>query len=58
MNTIITTVNDDERDDEITMFVVISDIDGGAYGPFHARKTALEYAAAVDGTVFKCVDAE
>jgi hypothetical protein len=43
------------NDDGITMFVVISDLDGGAYGPFYDRARALEYAEVANGLVFRLV---
>jgi hypothetical protein len=47
-----------DNDDGITQYVVISDIDGGAYGPFFTRVKAFEYAEVVDGSVFLLVAAE
>src|SRR5262249_43925792 len=44
-------------DDGATQFVVISDVDRGAYVPFFPRERAFEYAEAVDGSVFLCVAA-
>jgi hypothetical protein len=52
----MTEISDD--DDVTTMYVVISDIDRGAYGPFCDFERALEYAEVVDGSVYRCVDAE
>ena len=40
------------------MYIVISDITGGAYGPFFILARAQEYAETVDGSVFRLVDAE
>jgi hypothetical protein len=40
------------------MYIVISDMDSGAYGPFFIFARALEYAETVDGSVFRLVDAE
>jgi hypothetical protein len=45
-------------DDATEMYVVISDIDGGAYGPFFILARAVEYAQTVDGTIYRLVDAE
>jgi hypothetical protein len=43
-------------DEAAAMYVVVSDMDGGAYGPFFIHARALEYAEAVNGTVFRLVD--
>jgi len=48
--------NNDNDDDEDTLFVVISDIDGCAHGPFHTREKTLECAKKVGGSVFLCVE--
>jgi hypothetical protein len=40
----------DESDE---MFVVVSDLDGGAYGPFFILARAREYAEVADGSVFR-----
>jgi hypothetical protein len=45
-------------DEATEMYVVISDMDGGAYGPFFILARALEYAETVDGSVFRLVAAE
>ena len=44
-------------EDGVTQYVVISDMDQGAYGPFFKRENAFEYAEVVDGSVFLCVAA-
>jgi hypothetical protein len=45
-----------QNDDEAALFVVISDIDGRAHGPFHTREAALARAEEADGTGFRLVD--
>jgi hypothetical protein len=44
-----------QNDNETTMFIVISDMDGVA-GPFFNRATAYEYAEVADGSVFRLVE--
>ena len=47
-----------EMDESNEMFVVVSDLDGGAYGPFFILARAIEYAEVADGSVFKLLPAE
>ena len=50
-------MNKPEFDDETTMYIVISDMDGLA-GPFFNRATAYEYSETADGAVFRLVEDE
>jgi hypothetical protein len=40
-------------DESNAMFVVVSDLDDGAYGPFFILARAVEYAEVAGGTVFR-----